>query len=89
MRVLFALTIVFALLWAGTGAATSEERAEYSTGIVGISEGLPNEPDDSFITLVSIYYAAYGLGIACLAIMGAGLIVRANRRMDDSPPETE
>jgi hypothetical protein len=83
MRILFYLTILFALVWAGTGIASSREEAEYELNPAGVFEG-GEEPSDSLITLSAINYAAYSGGVACLAIMGAGLIVRTYKR---SPPE--
>ena len=77
MRVFFTLTVMFALLWAATGIATSKEQAEYSTPF-GV--GSDEEPIDTFILLVALNHGAYTGGVTCLAIMGAGLIARTHRR---------
>ena len=87
MRVLSWLTIVFALLWAGTGIATSEDRARYETAssTFGFGDEDEEEPDETFLDLLSLHYAAYAGGVGCLAIMGAGLIARTYRRMEPTP----
>lgn len=78
MRLLFALTVVFALLWAGTGIATSRDQVESSASF-GFG-GTPEEPDDSFITLLTLNHVGYTGAVASLAIMGAGLILRTHQR---------
>jgi hypothetical protein len=86
MRLLFAQTVVFALLWAGTGIATSREQIKQRTAL----QFLANEedrPDETFITLATLNYAAYVGGVACLAIMGAGLIVTGHRRLEPNEKE--
>lgn len=57
MRLLFALTVVFALLWAGTGIATSRDQVENSASFR--FGGAPEEPDDSFITLLTLNHVGY------------------------------
>ncbi|MDQ3987588.1 MAG: hypothetical protein M3280_13970 [Actinomycetota bacterium] len=79
MRVLFALTVLFALLWAGTGIATSRERAEYSTTFGFQTD--QEEPDSTFLTLLTLNYVGYAGGLACLAVMGAGLLVGGHQRL--------
>jgi len=75
MRLLFALVVVFALLWAGTSIAISRERS-------GPQELFQEEQaNDTYITLSALNYSAYSVGTSCLAIMGASLIMRAYRRM--------
>jgi hypothetical protein len=79
-------------LWAGTGIATSEDRARYTTAITtfGVGDGDEEEPDETFLDLLSLHYAAYAGGVGCLAIMGAGLIARTYRRMEPpTRPEQE
>lgn len=78
IRLLFALTVVFALLWAGTGIATSREQVEYRSSFGFGSDA--ESPSDSFITLATVNTAAYTGGVASLAIMGAGLIARTHER---------
>lgn len=78
MRLLFALTVIFALLWAGTGIATSSEQAGFTGSWPSSSQ---QEPEDTFVTLLALNYAAYSGGVSCLAIMGAGLIVTGHRRL--------
>lgn len=78
MRLLFALTVAFALLWAGTGIAISRQRVE-NTQVIGLP-GEQRKPDDTQVTLGMLNYAAYSGAAACLAIMGAGLIVGVHQR---------
>jgi hypothetical protein len=83
MRLLFALTVVFALLWAGTDIATSREQIR-SGPAFGFGRD-QKSPDDSYVALVSLNLVAYVCGVSSLAIMGAGLMARAydrGRRLD-------
>lgn len=81
MRLLLALTIMFALLWAGTGIATSQQRAESRANAFPPAQ---RPEDDAQVILFTLNYAAYTGGVACLAIMGAGLMMRAYSRLDRS-----
>lgn len=78
MRLLFALTVVFALMWAVTGIATSREMAEFQTLT---NPGPFEEPDDRYLILSALHYSSYVAAVASLAIMGAILILRAHRRL--------
>lgn len=79
MRVLFALTVLFALLWAGTRVAMSGDHAEFMTRF-GTPTGF-EEPGDTFATLLALNYGAYSAGVACLTIMGAGVLVGIHQRL--------
>jgi len=86
MRLLFALSVVFALLWAGTGIATSRDQVEYQASFGGFG-GDAEPPSDAFVTMATVNTAAYTGGVATLAIMGAGLMARTHargRRRSDS-----
>jgi cytochrome b subunit of formate dehydrogenase len=84
MRLLFALMIVFTLLWVATGIITSTELAELTAAPFAAFER--GEPEDSLVTLFALNHAAYSGGIACLAIMGAALIVRGHERLRSRVP---
>ncbi|MFN2526357.1 MAG: hypothetical protein ABR505_08860 [Actinomycetota bacterium] len=79
MRLLFALTVLFALLWAGTGIATSKEQVELTHAFGNVAGERP-EPSDTYLTLAALNYAGYTGGVAALAIMGAGLIAGTHER---------
>lgn len=88
MRLLFALSIVFALMWAGTGIATSQEQIERRSSIRFGTE--PEEqPTDTYLLLLTLNYVGYTGGVASLAIMGAGLMVGSHRRMSAFTTESE
>lgn len=78
MRLLFALTIVFSLMWAVTGIATSRQQAEYSSSFA--FGGVEDKPGESYITLQALNYVGYSGGVTSLAIMGAGLVLQAHER---------
>ena len=81
MRLLFALSVVFALMWAATGIATSQEQIERRS--IQFSEE-SEEPTDTYLLFMTLNYVGYTGGVASLAIMGAGLIVGGHRRMSAS-----
>ena len=80
MRLLLALTILFALLWAGTDIATSRQNAELQDNRFSSAE--EPEDEDTRVILFALNYASYTGGVACLAIMGANLMVRTYRRLE-------
>jgi hypothetical protein len=80
MRILFALVVVFTLLWVGTGVATAADNAEYFARVFG--GGMAETPPQSFVTLSTLHTVAYFGGVACLAIMGALLSLRAYERVN-------
>ena len=79
MRFLFALSVVFTLLWAVTGIASSQEQIERTS--VRISTEVGEEPADAYLLLLTLNLIGYVGGVASLAIMGAGLMVGAHRRI--------
>ena len=85
MRLLFALSVVFALMWAGTGIASSQEGIERRSVRIGTEE----EPTDTYLLLSTLNYVAYTGALTSLAIMGAGLMVGAHRRMSTAAPHSE
>lgn len=78
MRLLFALTVVFAIMWAVTGIATSREVAEFQT-----FANVPpfDEPEDRYVILAALHYSSYVAGVASLTIMGSLLILKAHQRL--------
>ena len=88
VRFLFALTLIFALLWVVTGIAIAQEQAEFqlSSPVFG---GEQEEPSNSFITLSALHYVAYVTGVASLSVMGAGLVVRTYVRGGKSTRKEE
>jgi hypothetical protein len=84
MRLLFALSVVFALMWVATGIATSQEQIERRS--VRISSNADEPPTDTFLLLLTLNYVGYTGGVASLAIMGAGLMVGGHRRMSTPQP---
>ncbi|MFN2588561.1 MAG: hypothetical protein ABR613_10660 [Actinomycetota bacterium] len=79
MRLLFGLVIVFSVLWAVTGVATSWENAELSTGFYR-SQG-PDDPSDAFVALVAVNSAAYACAVGSFAVMAAALARRVYARV--------
>lgn len=87
MRLLFALSVVFALMWAGTGIATSQDQIERRSIRFGTEP--EDQPTDTYLLLLMLNYVAYTGGVTSLAIMGAGLMAGAHRRMSTSTTQSE
>ena len=79
-RFLFAMTVMFALVWLATGILIAQEQAEDQSSPVFSDER--DEPSESFVTLSALHHVAYLGGVVSLSIMGAGLIVRTYVRSD-------
>lgn len=78
MRVLFALVLLFAALYAVTGVATAWGNAEY---VSGVAFGSPEDPSQTHIALTALHRAAYSCAVASFACMAAALVKRTYDRM--------
>ena len=83
MRVLFVLSVVFTLLWVGTGILTAKDEAEYFYQVV--SGTIADEPRRAFVTLSTLHRVSYYAGVACLVTMGGLLALTAYLRMGERP----
>jgi hypothetical protein len=79
MRVLFALTVVFTLMWVVTGVLTTTTQTDSAFGVL-LQLGA-EKPDDWLITLFNLNTLSYYGGVACFAIMGATLLLAAYDRI--------
>ena len=84
MRILFWTVVIFSVIWALTGVATSRFQAEQTyrpTQFLGEEQ---DAPSDWEITLVTLHYAAYVVGSSAFAIMVAMFIAKPAMAHDGS-----
>ena len=81
LRTLFWIVVLFSIVWAVTGIATSRIQTEQSLGLRGVQE--QEETSESDLTLLTLQYAAYVGGTAAFAVMAGMFMVGQARPRDE------
>ena len=80
MRFLFAIFVLFSLMWAASEVLTSVPQAEVTSGPF-FYEDQAEEPADSLILLIAIIAVSYSIALTALGLMVAKFVLDLHARL--------